>query len=371
MTAPATIVSVDAACYRPNLPFAMADAKHGAMTAFDLVIVRVRDSDGAEGVGYTYSLNGGTSVHAMIERDLAPSLIGEDAGRVEGLWQKMWWNVHYVGRGGSASFAISAIDTALWDLKARKAGLPLWRLLGGNDPRVPAYAGSINLNFTIDALLKQNEELLEQGFKAVKMRVGKPTAREDAERIGALRDLVGPDIAIMVDANMKWNVDEAIRRARAFRPFDLTWLEEPTIPDDVAGHARILKEGGVPISTGENYHTIYEFQKIIAAEGLSFAEPDITNCGGVTALMKIAHLAEAHNLPITTHGVHDLQVHVLAAISNAAYLEIHGFGIDAFVDGALEMEDGFAIAPERPGHGLTFDWDALKPLLVSGGIAGT
>lgn len=357
----ATITRLEAGYFRPPLPFTMADARHGEMTAFDLVTVHITDSDGAEGVGYTYSLNGGGAICDLIRRDMAAQVIGADAGLIEDLWQRLWWHVHYVGRGGAASFALSAIDIALWDLKARKAGLPLWRLLGGHDPRVPAYAGSINLNFTIDQLIEQNQDLLARGFKAVKMRVGRPGAREDAERVKALRDLVGPDIAIMVDANMKFSVDEAIRRARAFQPYDLTWLEEPTIPDDVAGHARILRDGGVPIAAGENFHTLYEFQKMIVGQGVSFIEPDITNCGGVTGLIKVAHLAEAFNLPVTTHGVHDLQVHVLAAISNAAFLEIHGFAIDPYIDGALVLEDGLAIAPERPGHGLTFDWPSLEP----------
>ena len=153
----------------------------------------------------------------------------------------------------------------------------------------------------------------------------------------------------MVDANMRWSVDEAIRAARALRELDLVWLEEPTIPDDVPGHARIVREGGLPIAAGENLHTLYEFRQLIAAGGVTFPEPDVTNCGGVTVFMKVCHLAEAFNLPVTSHGAHDLTVHLLAAAPNRSYLEAHGFGLDRFIAEPLRIEAGLAVAPERPG----------------------
>ena len=159
---------------------------------------------------------------------------------------------------------------------------------------------------------------------------------------------------------MRWRVDEAIRAARGLTPFDLFWLEEPTIPDDVAGHARIAREGGLPIATGENFHTMYEFQQMIAHGAISFPEPDVATLGGVTPWLKVAHLAETCNLPITTHGVHDLQVHLLAAIPNSSYLEAHGFGLDRFIKHPLHIKDGAAIAPDRAGHGVEFHWDALE-----------
>jgi L-alanine-DL-glutamate epimerase-like enolase superfamily enzyme len=166
----------------------------------------------------------------------------------------------------------------------------------------------------------------------------------------------------MVDANMKWSADEAIRAARAFRPYDLVWLEEPISPDDVAGHARIVRDGGVPIAAGENLRTIWDFRHLIASGGVSYPEPDVTNCGGVTSFMKIAHLAEAFNLPVTSHGAHDITVHLLAAAPNRSYLEAHGFGLDRYIAAPLIIEDGCAIAPDRPGHGIEFDWKNLEPL---------
>jgi L-alanine-DL-glutamate epimerase-like enolase superfamily enzyme len=194
------------------------------------------------------------------------------------------------------------------------------------------------------------------------MKVGRRHLREDVERVRAMRAHLGPDFPLMVDANMRWSADEAIRAARAFSPFDLVWLEEPTIPDDVAGHARILREGGLPIATGENLHTLYEFQQMIVAGGVTFPEPDVTNCGGVTIFMKVAHLAEAFNLPLTSHGVHDLTVQLLAAAPNRSYLEVHGFGLDRFIAQPLAIAEGRATAPDRPGHGVAFDWAALDSL---------
>jgi L-alanine-DL-glutamate epimerase-like enolase superfamily enzyme len=238
-------------------------------------------------------------------------------------------------------------------------------VLGGFDPRVPCYAGGIDLELPLDGLLRQTDDNLARGFRAIKMKVGRPSLREDVERVRAVRAHLGREVALMADANMRWSVDEAIRAARALRDLDLVWLEEPTIPDDVPGHVRIVREGGVPIAAGENLHTLHEFRALIAAGGVSFPEPDVTNCGGVTIFMKVCHLAEAFNLPVTSHGAHDLTVHLLAAAPNRAYLEAHGFGLDRYIDSPLQMHDGRAIAPDRPGHGVGFDWRALDVLRVT------
>jgi L-alanine-DL-glutamate epimerase-like enolase superfamily enzyme len=347
------------------LPRVLSDSTHGAIRHFELVTVRVRDEGGGEGIGYTYTVGrGGAAVHALVSRDLVPVLLGRDADLIESAWQAMWWALHYGGRGGPASLAISAVDIALWDLKARGAGQPLWRLLGGHDPRVPCYAGGIDLDFTVDDLLRQADDNLARGFRALKMKVGRARLREDVERVAAMRRHLGADVPLMVDANMKWTADEAIRAARALAPFDPVWLEEPTVPDDVAGHARIVREGGLPVAAGENLHTLWEFQQLITTGGVTYPEPDVTGCGGVTAFMKICHLAEAFNLPVTSHGAHDLTVHLLAAAPNRSYLEAHGFGLDRYIAEPLLLDDGFAVAPERPGHGIEFDVKALEGVRV-------
>jgi L-alanine-DL-glutamate epimerase-like enolase superfamily enzyme len=363
------VTALDTALFRIQLPVPLSDSTHGTMTHFELVTVRLRDSDGAEGVGYTYTTGaGGAAVHALIDQGLRPVLMGADASQIEALWTQMWWKLHYGGRGGSVSLAVSACDIALHDLKASRLGVPLWRMLGGFDPSVPCYAGGIDLEFTLDALLKQTDDNLAKGFRAIKMKVGRARLSEDRERVRAMRAHLGDDFPLMADANMRWTVDQSISAARAFRDSNLTWLEEPTIPDDVAGHARIVREGGVPIATGENLHTLHEFTQMIAAGGVTFPEPDVTNCGGVTVFMKVAHLAEAFNLPLTSHGAHDLTVHLLAAVPNRSYLEVHGFGLDRYIRQPISITEGNALAPDRPGHGVAFDWGALERVRVAGSV---
>jgi L-alanine-DL-glutamate epimerase-like enolase superfamily enzyme len=355
------IAALDAGLYRIPLPTVLTDSTHGEMTAFQLITVRLLDGDGGEGVGYTFTVGmGGAAVHALVERDLEPILLGRDPSRIEALWRDMWWHLHYGGRGGQTSLAISAVDMALWDLAAKRAGKPLWRLLGGFDAKVPAYAGGIDLDLSAEELLRQTERNLQKGFRAIKMKVGRRRLAEDVEKVAAMRKFLGPDIPLMVDANMRWSADEAVRAARAFAEYDIFWLEEPTIPEDVVGHARVVREGGVPVATGENLHSLHEFRQMIAGGGVTFPEPDVTNCGGVTVFMKVAHLAEAHNLPVTSHGAHDVTVHLLAAAPNRSYLEAHGFGLDRFIAEPLQIVDGFATAPERPGHGIEFDWKGLE-----------
>jgi L-alanine-DL-glutamate epimerase-like enolase superfamily enzyme len=358
-----TVADLRSDYYRVPLPVPLTDSTHGAMQYFELVTVRLTDSEGAEGVGYTYTVGaGGGAIHSLIVRDLAPVIAGQRSGNTEALWQKMWWSVHYAGRGGQSASAVSAIDIALWDLKAKRAGQPLYQALGGYDANVPCYAGGIDLDLTVDALLRQTEGNLDKGFRAIKMKVGRPRLSEDLTRVEAMRSSLGAEFPLMVDANMRWSVDQAIQAARALQRFDLVWLEEPTIPDDITGHARIVREGGVPIAAGENLHTLHEFAHYLRAEAVTYPEPDVTNCGGVTVFMKIAHLAESFNLPVTSHGAHDITVHLLAAAPNRSYLEAHGFGLERYLAHPLQIVEGNAIAPARPGHGVEFDWTALEPL---------
>ncbi|MEO1016203.1 MAG: mandelate racemase/muconate lactonizing enzyme family protein [Pseudomonadota bacterium] len=357
------IERIDAGYYRIPLPVVLSDSTHGEMKAFELVTARIRDKDGVEGVGYTYTVGRlGSSIAAILKDEMPELLVGEDAELIEAIGKKLWWALHYGGRGGPAVLAISAVDMALWDLKAKRAGLPLYRLLGGHDPAVPCYAGGIDLDLTLEELIEQTRSNLDHGFRAIKMKVGRPKLDEDVAKVAGMREFLGAGFPLMVDANMRWTVDQAIRAARAFQPFDLTWLEEPIEPDDVAGHRRVMAEGGLPVATGENLRTLWDFRHLIASGGAAFPEPDVTNCGGVTSFMKIAHLAEAFNLPVTSHGAHDVTVHLMAACPNRSFLEAHGFGLERYIAEPLEIEDGNAIAPERPGHGITFDWEGLAAL---------
>lgn len=359
----ATIESLEAGLYLIPLETVLTDSMHGEMAGFEIITCRVRDSDGAEGIGYSFTCgkNGG-AVHDILAREIADTVIGEDASRIEHLWEKVWWAQHYGGRGGPTVLALSAFDTALWDLKAKKAGMPLWRLLGGYDQNVPCYAGGIDLMLSADELIAQTEGNLAKGFRAIKMKVGRDSLKEDVEKVAAMRSHLGDEFPLMLDANMKYTADQAVRAARAFAPYDPVWLEEPCTPEDVPGHVRVVREGGLPVAAGENLRTLQDFRTFIDAGAVTFPEPDVTNCGGVTAFMKIARFAEAHCLPVTSHGAHDITVHLLAACPNMSYLEAHGFGLDKYIDHPIEIRNGKALAPDRPGIGFDFDWKGLEAL---------
>jgi L-alanine-DL-glutamate epimerase-like enolase superfamily enzyme len=359
----ANIAAVEPGFFRVPLPVVLTDSTHGAIRAFELLTVRVRDTDGVEGIGYTFTVGrNGAAVHAMLSREIPEIVTGFDADLIEFLWQRIWWQTHYGGRGGPTGLALSAFDIALWDLKAKRASLPLWKLLGGHDPGVPCYAGGIDLQLPLEDLLRQTDDNLGRGFRAIKMKVGRSRLTEDVERVFAMRRHLGDDFPLMLDANMAWSADQAIRAARAFEAFAPVWLEEPIPPEDVSGYARVVREGGLPIAAGENLRSVWDFSHLIVSGGVTYPEPDVTNCGGVTAFMKIAHLAEAFGLPVTSHGAHDVTVHLLAAVPNRSYLEAHGFGLDRYIAEPLRLRDGDALAPDRPGHGVAFDWAALEKI---------
>ncbi len=347
--------------YRVPLSEDMGDAKHGIHTHFELPIVKVILENGNVGIGYTYTGGfGGRAICNMIEHDLKPFLLGKDASCVEKLWEEMNWKIHYVGRGGIASFAVSAIDIALWDLRAKKADEPLWKLLGGSNNSAKSYAGAIDLNFSIDKLLRNIQGYLDSGFCAVKIKLGQERLEEDIERVAAVRNLIGPDIVFMVDANMKWSIATAIKAAKLLKQYDILWLEEPTIPDDYDGYHRISKEGGLAVAAGENLHTVHEFQNMICRGNIDYPQPDASNIGGITGWLKVAHLAEIHNLPICTHGMQELHVSLMSAMPHASYLEVHSFPIDKYTTRPLVLENGRATAPYTPGTGVKFRFELLR-----------
>lgn len=357
------IIRVDHACYRIPLPRTLSDSTHGDIEAFEIVTVRIATDAGIEGSGYTYTVgHGGRAIRRLLADEIAPFLIGRDPRCTEQIWRDLWWRLHYIGRGGPVSFAISAADIALWDIKAQASGEPLWRLLGGASPRVPAYAGGVDLQFTTDELRLEMDEYLAQGFRAVKIKVGREDLREDIARVAAVREHIGRDTVLMVDANMRWRLDQALRAAQALREYDLFWLEEPIEPDFEDNHARIAA-CGIPIATGENLHILAEFGRMIHRGGVSFLQPDLSNIGGVTGWLKVAHAAECYNVPVSSHGAHDLHVHLLCAVPNASYLEVHRFGLERFIETPLKLEGGFAVPPELPGHGLRFRWSELQEFL--------
>ena len=324
-------------------------------------IVRIRCDDGAEGVGYTYTIGtGGSSVVALLRDHLAPKLVGRDPDCIEAIWKDLFFHTHSLAVGAVTSLALAAIDTALWDLRCMRAGLPLWKAAGGAKPKVPVYTTEGGwLHLSADALVAQTIEAKAQGFRGAKLKVGRPHVSEDVARIRAVREAVGDAFEIMVDANQCFNVSEAIRRARAFEPFGLAWLEEPLPAEDLAGHAELARHTAIPIAVGESIYHPAHFREYLERDACSIVQVDVARIGGITPWLKVAHIAEAFNVAVCPHFLMELHVSLTAAVPNAVWVEYIP-QLDDLTTSRLAIADGYAIAPSAPGLGIEWDFAAIE-----------
>ncbi len=329
-------------------------------------IVRLTCDDGSQGVGYSYTIGtGGSSVIALIADHLAPKLIGRDADEIEAIWKDLFFLTHATAVGAITALALAAIDTALWDARCRRIGLPLWRAAGGAQRRVPVYSTEGGwLHLSADELVAQSLQARDDGFRGVKIKVGRPHVSEDVARLSAVREALGPGFEIMTDANQGFTVAEAIRRARHFEPLDLAWFEEPLPAEDLGGHIRLAASTSLPIAVGESIYSIQHFREYLQRDACSIVQADVARIGGITPWLKVAHLAESFNVPICPHFLIQLHVSLTAAVPNAPWVEWIP-QLDDVTTSRIEVRGGYAIPPETPGLGIDWDWAEIERRAVA------
>ena len=329
-------------------------------------MVRIRCADGAEGTGYSYTIGtGGSSVVALLRDHLAPRLIGRDAGEIEALWKDLFFSTHATAVGAITSLALAAVDTALWDLKCRRAGVPLWKAAGGAQPKVPVYTTEGGwLHHPVQQLVDEAVAAKAQGFRGAKVKVGKPSIAEDVARLAAVRTAVGDAFELMVDANQAFTVPEACRRAHAYRDIMLGWFEEPLPAEDLGGHVELARKASMPIAIGESLYHPAHFREYLERGACSVVQVDCARIGGITPWLKVAHLAETFNVPVCPHFLMELHVSLAAAVPNGAWVE-HIPQLDDVTTSRMAMADGFAIAPATPGLGIEWDFAAIERLAVA------
>jgi L-alanine-DL-glutamate epimerase-like enolase superfamily enzyme len=326
-------------------------------------MMRITCADGAQGVGYAYTIGtGGSSVMALLKDHLAPRLPGRDAREVEAIWRDLLFATHATSVGALTSLALAAVDTALWDLRCKRANEPLWRLAGGAQASVPVYTTEGGwLHHDTDTLVREALAAKELGFKGAKLKVGKPHVSEDVARLRAVREAVGDDFELLVDANQCFTVGEALRRAPRYADLGIGWLEEPLPADDLAGHVKLAQQAALPIAVGESLYSPGQFGDYLRAGACHVVQVDVARVGGITPWLKVAHAAEACNTAVAPHFLMELHVGLCAAVPNAAWLE-HIPQLDAVATSRVAIEGGRARPSEAPGLGIAWDLDSLQTL---------
>ena len=329
-------------------------------------VVRVLTDQGLEGVGLTYHEVGGEATRALICHDIAPRLRRRDPFETEALWNEFFAYLRGVGRKGLTFCAYSAIDIALWDLKGKILGMPLHRLFGGNRREVPVYASGGWTSFSDEQLVADSKAKVEAGYGVIKIKAGVEggrNPRRDVRRVCMVREAIGPEVSLIIDANNCWDAATAIQFANNVREYDIMALEEPVFADDIPGLRRFRRGTDIPLATGEHEYTRYGVRDLVLAEAADIVQADGTRVGGITEMLKIGAITQAWNLKFAPHAMEHMHMHLVAALPNALFVERLDIfeGITASVfRGAPVPSRGMLDVPDRPGLGLNLNMDFIR-----------
>jgi L-alanine-DL-glutamate epimerase-like enolase superfamily enzyme len=330
----------------------------------EYALVRIEGDDGHTGIGFCYAGHGCAELVASAVRNLlAPLAVGQDAHCTEGLWQRLYQEALLHGRAGAVMRALSAMDIALWDRNARSASLPLYKFLGAYATHtVDAYAsgGYYLEGKTARHLADELSGYVAAGFKAVKIKVGRGSLKEEADRTAAAREAIGPDVPLMLDANNAWrDLETALRYMRIYERHDPYWIEEPFSPDDIANHARLAALTPVPVATGEIEAGRWRFKHLLDEKAAAILQTDAAVCGGITEFRRIAATAASYGVTVSPHWFHDLHVHLVASTPNCRLVEFFPddkvLNFRRLVGRQLSVENGAIVLPTAPGLGFDFD----------------
>jgi L-talarate/galactarate dehydratase len=351
------------------LKIAMADAKvltgrQTALTQVDILAVEATSETGQTGMGFSYTLRAGGPGMFALACEIAPQLLGEDPNDISRLWEKLSWQVNSLGRGGMAYQTITAFDVALWDMKARRAQLPLAKLLGAHRDSLRIYNSEGQyLQASTEEILAAADRSLVLGVGGIKMKVGQPDGQEDLKRIEALRSRLPDGIALMIDANQQWDRAYALQFGRIVDDLGLAFIEEPLDALDFEGHAMLANALATPVATGEMLTSPTEAVRLMQAGGCDISQVDAVRIGGVTPFLKTMTVAEECRIGLAPHFVMELHLHLAAAFAQEPWIE-HFHWLEPLFEERLEIADGRIAVPARPGLGLTFasaarDWSAV------------
>ena len=325
-----------------------------------LICAHIRTDDGVTGLGYALAMGGGgaEAIQVYLETRLTPLLLGQDPLFVERLWERMYRADRGIKRQGVAGYAISTLDIALWDIVGKAANLPLYKLWGAVTDRVPAYGSGGWPGYSVDDVIAEALRYKQLGCRYYKMKIHDPDPRVNRQRVEAVRKALGDGVRMMVDVNQKLDVLGNIRQAALLEEFDLVWYEEPVLADDLAACAEVAHAIKIPVATGENNYTRFEFRELIERKAARYLMPDVCRANGFSETLKIARMAAAHQLLVSPHVVHELSLQVLGAISNGFLAEWIDWAPADLFDGMPVCEDGQFRLSDRPGHGLALGPDA-------------